>query len=94
MKTNQSIVYCSDPFASSRTFSLEASSLLGANCWAGIGAYCEAWIVACWGSAALNAVLARTLAAAPPVRIPDLALSLVLEDTVALAFTTSGSLLY
>ena len=44
------------------------------------------------GLHALNAVFARTLAAAPAVRIPDLALSLVLEDTVPFTCTTSGSL--
>ena len=58
------------------------------------GAYCEAWIVAYWRWAALNAVLAQTLASAPPVRIPDVALSLVLEDTVPLTYTTSRSLLF
>ena len=65
-----------------------------AYCEAWVVAYCEAWIVAYWGWIALNAVPARTLAAAPLVRIPDLALSLVLEDTVPFTYTTSGSLLF
>ena len=71
-----------------------AVSLPCGLCWGLPGDYCEAWIVAYWGRATLNAVLARALAAAPPIRIPDLASSLVLEDTMLLTYITSGSLLY